>query len=269
MTLRKTAALLATIGIMAGLIGSGVGASFFDSVTASENISVGTFECLIVPPSDGVIAGDGKSVSYDAPEITSSAPGSAPFSFTVQNTGSIDAMLSVSVSPVGAPFSSIGAPFDDAHVVAGATHLYNAGLQWGELTNANLGTSGTITYTVSCDEVPVNDPMASTNDDNIANGWANFVATPGSGSVDVTFTQPRNFAACFEYRTDGDVSQKIGDTNYGPGIYDGLYPFVCLNNATTGTSMMTFGPTIGYVEFRMVFGAEGDERFDWTRVDAL
>ena len=78
LTLRKTAALLATIGIMAGFIGSGVGASFFDSVTASENISVGTFECLIVSPSDGVIAGDGKSLSYDAPEITSSAPGSRP-----------------------------------------------------------------------------------------------------------------------------------------------------------------------------------------------
>ena len=66
--------------------------------------------------------------------------------------------------------------------------------------------------------------MASTNAYNVAHvpPWSNFVATPGSGSVDVTFTQPRNFAVCFEYRTDGDVSQKIGDTNYNSGIHDGL-----------------------------------------------
>ena len=28
------------------------------------------------------------------------------------------------------------------------------GLQWGELTNANLGATESITYTVSCGEVP-------------------------------------------------------------------------------------------------------------------
>lgn len=268
MSLRKSAGLLMAFGLMVGLISGGVGAIFTDQVTAEENISVGTFECLIVEPSDGTIAGDGKSVSYTAPTIMSSAPGSAPFSFTVQNTGSIDALLHVTASPVGAPFSSIDAPYADVHVAASATHTYNVGLEWGELTNDNLGDSGTITYTVSCGEVPANAPMASTNAANITNGWANFTAVAGSGTVELTLNQPRAFYACFEYRTDGDTSQKVGDTNFNPGIHDGLYPYVCLNTAGS-SSTFTLGPTIGYVEVRMVFGAEADERFDWTRVDAL
>ena len=266
MSLRKLAGLLVVFGLTIGLIGGGVGASFSDQVTATEKINVGTFECLIVQPSDGTIAVGGKSVSYTAPTIMSSAPGSAPFNFTVKNAGSIAATLHVSVSPVGAPFSSIGAPFADAHVAGGATHLYHAGLQWGALTNANLGTSGTITYTVSCDEVPANAPMASTNAANIANNWANFTAVPGSGTVALTLNQPRAFLACFEWRTDGDMSQKIGDTNPNPGIHDGRYPYTCLN---ASSATFTLGPTIGYVEVRMVFGGEADERFDWTRFDAL
>ncbi len=73
------------------------------------------------------------------------------------------------------------------------------------------------------------------------------------------------FASCFEYRSDGDTSQKVGDTNYNPGITDGLYRFTCVNNSTeTETAHAN-----DYVEIRMVFGAERDERFDWTRVDVV
>lgn len=153
MSLRKIAGLLAAGGLTVGLIGGGVGAQFFDSVTAQEKIQVGTFECKIVAPSDGIIAPNGKSVTYTAPTIMSSAAGSAPFSFTVQNTGSIPDMLTVSVSSVGAPFSIIGAPFDPVPLGAGGTHTYNTGVAWGALTNANLGASGTVTWTVDCGDV--------------------------------------------------------------------------------------------------------------------
>lgn len=152
MTSRKIAGLLAAFGLMLGLIGSGVGAVFTDQVTAQENISVGTFECLIVEPSDGTIAAGSKSVTYTAPTIMSSAPGSAPFQFTVKNTGSIPAVLQVTTSAVSPPFSIIGAPIADAPVAAGGTHTYNTGIQWTELSSANEGTSGSVTWTINCVE---------------------------------------------------------------------------------------------------------------------
>ena len=155
MSLRKVAALLAAFGLIVGAIGSGVGAQFFDSVTANEHISVGTFECKIytAAPASAVIAPDGKSVSYTAPTIMSSAPGSAPFSFTVQNTGSIPDVLTVSTSPaLSAPWSVIGEPFAPVPLASGAMHTYNTGIQWTELDNTNLGQQGTVTWTVNCGE---------------------------------------------------------------------------------------------------------------------
>lgn len=152
MNLRKLAALLAASGLVVGLIGSGVGAQFYDQVTGNEIINVGTFQCKIIPPSDGTISGDAKSVTYTAPTIMSSAPGSAPFSFTVENTGSIADVLTVSVSAVSSPFSIIGAPFAPVALAAAGTHTYSTGVSWTALDNSNLGQSGTVTWTVNCGE---------------------------------------------------------------------------------------------------------------------
>ncbi len=274
MNLRKIAGLLAASGLTLGLIGGGVGAVFEDEVTATQNIKVGTFGCAIVDATPGAtIAGDGSWVLYTAPEITRSSAGSAPFSFTVKSTGSIPATMHVTRTTPAAPFTAIGSVPADVTPGVQGTHVYNGGLQWPVLTSSQLGMTASITYTVSCSEaapVPPNDPMASTNEANKAKlptPWANFTAVPGSGTVALTFNQPRAFYACFEYRTDGDMSQKISDTNFNTGIHDGLYPYVCLS--TIGTATKTVGPTIGYVEVRMVFGGESSERFDWTRVDAL
>lgn len=156
MSLRKIAGLFAGFALAVGLIGVGVNASFTDSVTAQENINVGTFQCKIVDAtplaaSDG-IALDGKSVTYTAPPIQSSVAGSAPFSFTVKNTGSIDSVLTVSTSPVSAPWSIINEPFTAVPLAAGGTHVYNTGVKWTELNNSNLGQTGTVTWTVNCNE---------------------------------------------------------------------------------------------------------------------
>ena len=152
MSLRKVAGLLVAFGLMVGLLGSGVGAVFTDQVTAQEQINVGTFACKIVAPSDGTIAPDGKSVSYTAPDILSSAPGSAPFNFTVKATGSIAAKLHISHDPLPVPFTSIGDPVADVVLDAGTTQLYNVGLAWGTLGAGNIGGSLTITYTVTCSD---------------------------------------------------------------------------------------------------------------------
>jgi hypothetical protein len=271
-SLRKTAGLLAVAGLVVGLLGSGVGAIFYDQVTGTESIDVGTFDCTIIDSSAGTF--DATSATYAAPTIQSSAAGSAPFSFTVKNDGSIDQMLSVSMSGqtgnLGGHFSAIPVTPTSVLLAPGATQVISAGIQWTELVNDDLGRAGSMTWTVACNEIPPNDEMASTNANNQSKSpqWANGTWEQGEGTVTLTFHQNRNFYSCFEYRTDGDVSQRTGSTNPGPGIYDGLYPYHCLNVAGTSWSI-TFGPTIQYVEFRMVFGAEADERFDWTRVDAL
>ncbi len=160
MSLRRVAGLLAAFGLTVGLIGGGVGAAFQDQVTAQENIDVGTFSCKIVSAtpgaaSDGIAAG-GKSLTFTAPTITSSAAGSAPFSFTVQNTGSITQSLTVSSSWTGnlpGNFSSILAtPTAPVALVAAGTKTYDAGIQWTALDTFALGKAGSIKYTVNCDE---------------------------------------------------------------------------------------------------------------------
>jgi len=107
-------------------------------------------------------------------------------------------------------------------------------------------------------------PMASTNDTNRTNGWAH-VDQLATGSHDFEFISTRAFYSCFEYRTDGDTSQKIAENNYNTLVTDGLYPYYCQNNNSRTETISANG----YVEIRMVFGAEADERFDWTRFDVL
>jgi predicted ribosomally synthesized peptide with SipW-like signal peptide len=158
MSVRKIAGLFAGFALAVGLIGAGVSASFTDSVTAQQNINVGTFSCGITTASTGATFGAvdalgyAHSVSYTAPTIMSSIAGSAPFSFTVKNTGSIPDVLTVATSAVSAPFSIIGAPFAAVPLAAGASHLYSTGVSWAELGNGNLGASGAVTWTVSCKE---------------------------------------------------------------------------------------------------------------------
>jgi len=109
-------------------------------------------------------------------------------------------------------------------------------------------------------------PTPSTNDANRTNSWAHVdQISQGVGTTDLKFISTRPFASCFEYRTDGDTSQMTNPTNYNSLILDGLYPYHCKNNSD---QTYTFNAN-NYVEVRMVFGAESDERFDWTRFDVL
>jgi hypothetical protein len=104
----------------------------------------------------------------------------------------------------------------------------------------------------------------STNAENYAKGWAYVEqVSVGIGTTDLQFVSTRNFWSCFEYRTDGDTSQVIaenGGVNYNTLVTDGLYPYTCVNG---GTAIKTISAN-EYVEVRMAFGAESDERFDWT-----
>jgi hypothetical protein len=114
----------------------------------------------------------------------------------------------------------------------------------------------------------VNSVTPSTNALNQAKGWASVDVVPGPGTATMTFRSTRSFYSCFEYRTDGDTSQRLsenGGDNYNSDVTDGLYPYACVNNNTKTVTVSAHA----YVEVRMVFGAERDERFDWTRFDVL
>jgi predicted ribosomally synthesized peptide with SipW-like signal peptide len=276
MSLRKVAGLIAAFGLTVGLIGGGVSAAFTDQVTAVQHINVGTFGCAITHTTAGSIATGEKSVSYTAADIMSAAAGSAPFTFTVASTGSIPVKLHVTQTVPTAPFTSLLAdPVADVTLNVGGTQDYAVGLRWPELTNANLGGSASIVYSVSCVEASTTFTDAvfpSTNSIDKSKGWAYVDATAGSGTLTLTFHQTRAFATCFEYRTDGNVPNQIltanGGVNYNPSIHDGLWPYTCLAVAGS-TKTVTLGPTVHFVEVRLSFGAEADERFGWTRFDAL
>lgn len=111
----------------------------------------------------------------------------------------------------------------------------------------------------------INAVTPSTNDINRTKDWAHVdELSKDIGEVTLQFISTRSFYSCFEYRTDGDTSQVIG-VNYNTDITDGLYPFVSTSNTTVEKTIHANE----YVEIRMVFGAETDERFDWTRFDVI
>ncbi len=295
MSLRKVAGLLVVSGLVLGLIGGGVGAQFTGTLLATENIDVGTFSCRIINPSDGTVAGDLQSVTYTAPTIMSSAAGSAPFSFTVQNNGSINQQLTITASAVGGTLNSSKfsamtvTPASPVALAAGASQAISTGIQWTLLDNTDLGDSGWVTWTVNCGEVPATrhwsegiaghigtpnvDP--STNAINQSNGWPYVTVNDST----ITFQSVRLFTdalggSCIEYRFNNNVPDQIrhtvnGGNNWNTLVTDGLWPTKCIASDLNPIQTITIPAGVTTFEVRSAFGAEGDERFDWTRFNLL
>jgi hypothetical protein len=112
----------------------------------------------------------------------------------------------------------------------------------------------------------VNAVFPSTNDANRSLGWAHVdQVSVTDAAMTLSLVNPREFASCFEIRSDGDTSQRVAPTHFNRAVTDGLYPFVCVNNETRLRTVAA----AHYVEVRLAFGAEADERFDWTRFDLV
>lgn len=110
----------------------------------------------------------------------------------------------------------------------------------------------------------------SENGINKTKGWA-YAEEVGKTATSVTlkFTSTRNFLSCFEYRADG-VLPPTSNPNPNTEITDGRWLYKCVSaNGVSGTqpTETVVIPAVSYVETRMVFGAEKNERFDWTRFD--
>jgi len=195
-SLRKFAGLLAALGIAGSLIGGGVGASFLASAgTQTENVTVGTFTCQFMDEGGGLL---GSSITYTAPAILSSVPGSRPFTFYVKNTGTIAAYMNVTntgvTGPNAGPFTSMAVtPANPAGPIAGGTWAtFNAGIQWlGSLTNDQLGNTYSIVYTVNCTDTN----PTTVRFDSFSNGPTSWITdtisgtgmTPGA-TVNVSYT---------------------------------------------------------------------------------
>lgn len=107
----------------------------------------------------------------------------------------------------------------------------------------------------------------STNDANFNKAptkWSHvLLVSSGVGQVTLNFVQPRNFSACFEYRIDDEAptSTANGGNNYNTLVTDGMWLFTC---RVGSSGEMTFNAA-HHVDIRSAFGAESDERFNWTR----
>jgi hypothetical protein len=152
--MRRFTASLATFALVLGLFGAGISATFSDSATAQMTVHVGTFNIDMTSAQGVVACSPGPApavctVTYDAGTILSSAAGSKPFAFTVTSTGSIPALIQVAASSPAAPFADLLAPTADFTLNQGESHVFNAGLSWSELSNAQLGMDVSITYTIT------------------------------------------------------------------------------------------------------------------------
>jgi predicted ribosomally synthesized peptide with SipW-like signal peptide len=147
MSTRRIAIFLASGGAALALIGTGVAASFTDSATATANIKVGTFGIAISSTTPTAVI-SGKTVTLNCPDIATSAAGSCALNFTVTNTGTIPASVTVVATSLSAPFSDMFVN-PGAETLGASGFTYNGGIQWTTLSNANLGQSVTITYTIN------------------------------------------------------------------------------------------------------------------------
>ncbi|HET7038328.1 MAG TPA: hypothetical protein VFH97_00480 [Gemmatimonadales bacterium] len=107
----------------------------------------------------------------------------------------------------------------------------------------------------------------STNEANYGVGWAHVLwveqAEVIPEQVTLNFVSLRSFFSCFEYRIDDEPAPY--PTNFNTLITDGMWNYSCRNNSS---QQLTF-QAADHVDVRMGFGAEGDERFDWTRFYVL
>ena len=113
----------------------------------------------------------------------------------------------------------------------------------------------------------VNAVFPSTNDANRSLGWAHVDLVSAERRCDDAAVRQHRAGspAASSSASDGDTSQRVVPTHFNRAVTDGLYPFACVNNATPLRTI----PAERYVEVRLAFGAETDERFDWTRFDLV
>jgi predicted ribosomally synthesized peptide with SipW-like signal peptide len=148
MRTRKIAALIGIAALALGLTGAGLYAAFTDEATATQSVSVGTFN-TDAPAVVDLVAG---TVTLDSGTLLSSAPGSKPFTFTVTSTGTIPVSVTVAASALSAPFSDMLTDVGPVLLAQGESHVFGGGIAWTELFNENISQNVSIMYTITATE---------------------------------------------------------------------------------------------------------------------
>lgn len=242
MSLKKVVALLAGFALAVGLIGAGVGAQFTGQVSAQQNVQVGTFGCKITDHSAGDLSLGDTSLYYDAADITSSAAGSRPLSFTVVSTGTIPVVLTIAATPLPTPFVDLLAPLAPVTLGAGGSQVYTAGISWPELSNANLGQFASIAYVVNCTEVGAQPVTAVHFSAVMGNPWMNDTVT-GTGFL------PTKPLSILMYRFGSPVAFDLkaflgGVTTDGSGGFVANYPDDCHPTPANGSASHVDMPVV-------------------------
>ena len=132
-------------------------------------------------------------------------------------------------------------------------------------TNTLTGDTENVPASQIADGVTYSYAIPSTNDANYGEGWAHVLYKGVDvGQVTLEFVSLRGFPSCFEYRVD-DEEPTVSGANPNPHISDGRWSGTCQSD---GSEEMTLN-ALDHVDIRMVYGAERDERFDWTRFYVL
>jgi predicted ribosomally synthesized peptide with SipW-like signal peptide len=152
MRTRKIAAWVAAGALALGLTGAGLYASFTDEATATQNVSVGTFNIDVTAEDPAVVDLVAGTVTLDSGTLLSSAAGSRPFAFTVTSTGTIPVSVTVAASALPAPFSDLLTDVGPVLLSQGQSHVFNGGIAWTELGNPNIGQAVSVTYTITAAE---------------------------------------------------------------------------------------------------------------------
>ena len=197
MKLGRTITTLAVGGAALALIGAGVASTFTASGTATEKISVGTFGCTLssTDPSANI---SGNSVSVTLPTILSSQAGSETAPFTLTSTGSIPAYATWTASQTGnlsSRFTPLAAPAAATLPTSGSHEDATGGFSWTALTSDDLGTSGAVVYTATCNEVP---PFVFESLGSSAPADSALVYTPSST---LTVSDITNLTAAYAFTT--------------------------------------------------------------------
>jgi hypothetical protein len=257
MRTRKIAMLLATSGASLALIGAGLGASFSDNGTVTENAEVGTFGIELSTATPGaVVSPDKHTVTFTSPQLLSSAPGQALLQFTVTQVGSIPATIAVTQTTLPDPFSSLlASPVPEVLLHQGESHVYDAGIAWTELGNANLGQTASITYAVAAREGPPAAVVAApTVVEKSCNANDGGIMIPAVAGVDY-FIGGAAVAPGFHQRNPGTyVVTAAAQAGFDPNLTG--YPAggwnlavvqqaQCVDFTLTGSTIMLGGYTVG------------------------
>lgn len=269
----KLAGVVAALGIGAiayGMIGSGVGANFVQSLTGTDHIQVGTFNCALSSTDTNVtISDNGHTASVTLPAIESSTAGSALAPLTVTNTGTIPLAVNWNVTTSGSLFDSGAFTFapvaQNVRLNSGISHTYQTGFTWTTLGNADLGKSGTVTYSASCTE-----PSTSAHPD--VSFWTQDGGTAAWSGSSVALGIPQNApssaAALIQFDNQPAALPTTEPTfvtdNYNAGsprwyilFSNGQYVFGYPSNAGLGADSWQVGNSGSYVSWAQVVSEFG------------